>query len=154
MRLGNLRSRLTLGVIVVLTAVIVAGGLIVARDVDRAERGNLDDRLRRTAELTDTTALAAVDNAVPERDRRLDQVLRATGSGIYVSVGGVISYDAGVRRDGLEPGAELRTPLGFSDMEVGGERIRVFTKTLRADDLGSLSRLQVTTSLQPVSDRR
>ncbi|WP_372791763.1 hypothetical protein, partial [Paraconexibacter sp.] len=96
MRLRNLRSRLTFGVLAVLLVVLAVGGVVVARDQDAAERQTVDDRLQRTAELSDTTALAAVEQSLPEADPRLDQVLRATGSSLRVSIGETTLLQAGV----------------------------------------------------------
>jgi len=152
-RLRNLRSRLTLVVVVILGVVLVVGGAVVARDVDRQEHQNLDDRLRRTSELTDESALAVVDRTVPEQDERLNQVLRATGSGIYVTVNRTISYAAGASLPGLTPGASLQARRGFSVRTIDGDRIRIYTKVLRQDPAVTML-LHATTSLRPVTDRR
>lgn len=149
MRLRNLRSRLTFGVLAVLLVVLAVGGVVVARDQDAAERQTVDDRLQRTAELSDTTALAAVEQSLPEADPRLDQVLRATGSSLRVSIGETTLLQAGVRL----PDA-VRGPLGFSTRTVDGRRVRIYVKTLRDDALGGLARLQTSTSLRQLEARQ
>ena len=47
----SLRGRLTLGVVLVLAAVLTAAGVLVSRYVDSSERDAFDDRLERTAQL-------------------------------------------------------------------------------------------------------
>src|ERR671916_651430 len=66
----SLRGRLTLGVTVVLAAVLVLAGWLAARDVDRSEREALDERLVRTAELSGATALEAGPGGVPRAGER------------------------------------------------------------------------------------
>ena len=66
----GLRGRLTLGVTTVLAVVLVVAGVVVAREVDRSERQGLDDRLRRTAELSRATAVTAVQQGLPDADHR------------------------------------------------------------------------------------
>ena len=92
----NLRGRLTLGVTTVLAAVLLVAGVLVARDVEGSERQVLDDRLRRTAELSRATALAAVQQELPDVDRRLDAVLSATDSSLRLSIGDTVLLDSGV----------------------------------------------------------
>ncbi len=149
MRLRNLRSRLTFGVLAVLLVVLAVGGVVVAGDQNQAERQTIDDRLRRTAELSDTTALAAVEQSLPEADPRLDQVLRATGSSLRVSIGETTLLQAGVRLPDT-----VRGPLGFSTRTIDGRRVRIYVKTLRDDSLGGLARLQATTSLRQLEARQ
>lgn len=144
MLLRSLRSRLTVGVVTVLAAVLAAAGLYVAQEADRSERRAVDDRLRRTVELSDTTALAAVERELPQADARLDQVLRATGSSLRVSIGRTTLLRAGV------PLAAGRAPLGFSTRTVDGRERRIFATTLRDDSLGGLARLEASTSLAQV----
>ena len=75
-RMRSLRGRLTLGVVLVLAAVLTAAGVLVSRYVDSSERDALDDRLERTAQLSEATALDAVQDGLPENDHRLDAALR------------------------------------------------------------------------------
>jgi signal transduction histidine kinase len=145
----SLRARLTVGIVTALAVVLAGGAALVARDADRSEREVVDDRLRRTAELSDVTALAAVERELPAVDARLNAVLRATGSSLRVSVGAATLLQAGVPL-----AADLRVPLGFATRRVDGRNIRVFTKTLRDDSLGGLARLQATTSLRQLEHRQ
>lgn len=143
----NLRGRLTLGITAVLAVVLAVAGVIVARDVDRSERQVLDDRLRRTAELSRASALAAVNQESPGVDDRLDNVLRATGSSLRLSVGGKPLLDAGT---GVRTGA----PVGLHTVSVGGRRYRTYVENLDESDLGGLARLEVTSSLRAVEHRQ
>jgi signal transduction histidine kinase len=133
----------------VLTVVLLLGGAFVARESDRAERGSVDDRLQRTAELLDSLAEAIVNDEEPPEDPRLDRLLRASRSSIVVSLGGAPLYEEGVPVRGLG-----ETPLGFVTRTVEGERLRVYTKVLGDDTLGGLSRLQTTTNLAPTEARQ
>lgn len=152
MRLRNLRSRLTLGVLSVLTVVFVIGGIVVAGVSDRSERSGVDDRLRRTAELSDTAALAAIEEDSSDqqgRDPRLNNVLRATGSSLEATLGSTPVFEAGVPFPTLSD-----APLGFSTRKIDGRNVRIYVTTLRVDSLGGLSRLQATTSLRQVERRQ
>ncbi len=144
----NLRGRLTIGVLTVLTTVLSIGGVIVARDVERSERQVIDDRLRRTAELSDVTAVATIQSGLQEPDARLNAVLRATGSSLRVTLG-----DAVLLQSGVPFPLTGRAPLGFSTRTIRGERVRVFTKTLEVDSLGGLARIDASTSLRQIEDR-
>jgi two-component system, OmpR family, sensor histidine kinase PrrB len=146
---GGVRGRLTLGVITVLAAVLAVAGVVVARDVDRSERQVLDDRLRRTAELSRATALAAVQQELPGADRRLDAVLSATRSSLRLAIGDTVLLSSGdpvVQRS--------RLPLGLHTVSVGGQRYRTYAETLRDESLGGLARLEVTTGLESFEDRQ
>lgn len=147
--LQSLRSRLTLGVVAVLTLVLLVGGSYVAREADHAERQGLDDRLRRTAELTDDDAQSAIENGSPEQDDQLDRVLRATGSSLVVTYGSNPVFEAGVPLKGLRT-----TPLGFVTRSVDGRRLRIYTKVVRNGESGGLSRQQASTDLRPVERRQ
>lgn len=150
MPLQSLRSRLTLGVLAVLAVVLFLGGSYVAREADHTERQGLDDRLRRTAELTDDEALEAVDQGLPEGDdARLNSVLRATGSSLQVLYNGTPFLNAGV------PLRRLRdTPNGFVTRWVDGRHLRIYTKTLRKDANSTLTRQQAATDLRPIERRQ
>jgi two-component system sensor histidine kinase PrrB len=145
----GLRGRLTLGVTTVLAVVLVVAGVIVARDVDRSERQVLDDRLRRTAELSRATAVTAVQQGLPDGDRRLDAVLRATRSSLRLAIGDSVLLDSGVALD-----AHGRPPLGLATATIGGDRYRTYAETLRDPGLGGLVRLEVATSLSDLERRR
>jgi two-component system, OmpR family, sensor histidine kinase PrrB len=145
----SLRGRLTLGVTTVLAAVLAVAGVVVARDVDRSERQVLDDRLRRTAELSRATALAAVQQELPGADRRLDAVLSATRSSLRLAIGDTVLLASG---DTLPE--HRRPPLGLHTVEIGGRRYRTYAETLRDESLGGLARLEVTTGLAALEDRQ
>jgi two-component system, OmpR family, sensor histidine kinase PrrB len=144
----SLRGRLTLGVTLLLAAVLLTAGELVARYVDRSERRALDDRLQRTAELSRATALAAVEQQLPDNDRRLDAVLTATGTSLRLLVGHTVLLDTGQAPPSHPPpGTGLRT------FTADGVRYRGYTTTLRDPSLGGLARLQVTTRLASVERR-
>jgi len=144
----SLRGRLTLGVLVVLAAVLAAAGAAAFHEIDASERATLDDRLRRTAELTRPTAVAAVQQEVPADDPRLDAVLRATGSSLLVRLGRVKLVDAG---NAPPPHAAL--PAGLSTFTSGGHRYRAYVTTLSDPDLGGRARLEIVSGLGPVDHR-
>lgn len=160
LRLQSLRSRLTLGILAVLTVVLLVGGAYVAREADRTERQAVDDRLQRTGELLDQVAKDLIevgdDPMTPseekqrgEEDQRLTRVLRATRSALIVTFGDARFYEQGIAIPDL--GA---TPLGFSTREVGGRTLRVFTKVISEDTLGGLTRLQAATDLSQAESRQ
>ncbi|WP_022928074.1 HAMP domain-containing sensor histidine kinase [Patulibacter americanus] len=150
MPLQSLRSRLTLGVLAVLAVVLVVGGWYVAREANRAERQGLDDRLRRTAELSDDYAQQAIDDqSDDEEDEQLDRVLRATGSSLRVTYAGAELFRAGVPLPGLGS-----TPLGYTTRLVGGRRLRVFTEPVKDRLPQERARQQATTDLRPVERRQ
>jgi two-component system, OmpR family, sensor histidine kinase PrrB len=145
----SLRGRLTLGLTLVLAAVLLAAGALAARDADRTEREALDDRLRRTAELSRATARAAVQEAVPSGDDRLDAVLDATRTSLRLVLGDVALLDTGD-----PPSRRPRLPAGYSTFEAGGTRYRAYVTNLRDESLGGLARLELTTRLTAVERRR
>ncbi|MBW3607423.1 MAG: HAMP domain-containing histidine kinase [Actinobacteria bacterium] len=139
----SLRGRLTLGITLVLAIVLAGAGIVVARYVDRSERAALDDRLQRTVELSRETALAAVQRELPSRDRRLDNVLSATGTSLRLLLAG-----RELPAFGRPPPPGRPPPRdGFQTFEVDGERYRSYTIGLEA--LGGLARLEATTRLAP-----
>ncbi|HEY6762884.1 MAG TPA: HAMP domain-containing sensor histidine kinase [Baekduia sp.] len=144
----SLRGRLTLGVLLVLAAVIVAAGAAALREVDKSERSALDDRLRRTAELTRPAAIAEVQNGLPSSDPRLNAVLRATGSSVRLVLGRVPLVDAGVT-----PPAHGPLPTGLSTFTSGGHRYRAYVTTLDDPDIGGRARLQVVSALSGTERR-
>ena len=94
----SLRGRLTLGVALVVAAVLLAAGAVASHYVDSSERSALDDRLERSAELSRPTALAAVNDELPRNDKRLDAVLAATATSLRLSLGGTVLLDTGAPR--------------------------------------------------------
>ncbi|HWH93842.1 MAG TPA: HAMP domain-containing sensor histidine kinase [Baekduia sp.] len=144
----SLRGRLTLGVLLVLAAVLVAAGAAAFHEIDASEHAALDDRLKRTAELTRPTAVAAVQDEVPADDPRLDAVLRATGSSLRLRLGKVTLVDAGPR-----PPRHGALPRGLSTFTSDGHRYRAYVTTLSDPDLGGRARLEVVSSLRGVERR-
>jgi signal transduction histidine kinase len=139
----SLRGRLTLGITLMLAVVLAGAGLVVSRYVDRSERAALDDRLKRTVELSRETALSAVQRELPSRDRRLDNVLSATGTSLRLLLDG-----RELPAFGRPPPPGRPTPrVGLHTFESGGERYRSYTIRLAA--LGGLARLETTTRLGP-----
>jgi two-component system, OmpR family, sensor histidine kinase PrrB len=145
----SLRGRLTLGVLIVLAAVLLVAGAIASHYVDSSERAALDDRLERTAELSRATALAAIQQELPENDRRLDAVLSATGTSVRLLLGGQVLIDTGAA-----PPAHARLRRGLQSFQSGGERYRAYVTTLRDRDLGGLARLEVVTALASLERRQ
>jgi len=144
----SLRGRLTLGVLLVLAAVLAAAGAAAFHEIDASENAALDDRLKRTAELTRPTAVAAVQKEVPAADPRLDAVLRATGSSLRLRLGRVTLVDAGPR-----PPRYGALPRGLSTFASDGRRYRAYVTTLNDPDIGGRARLEVISSLRGVEDR-
>jgi two-component system sensor histidine kinase PrrB len=146
----GLRGRLTLGVLVVLAAVLAVAGLAAFREVERSERAALDDRLKRTAELSRPTAVAAVQEAIPADDRRLDAVLKATGSSLVLRLGRVTLLSPGAQ----PPSRPGRLPRGLSTFTASdGRHYRAYVTTLQDRDLGGLARLEVVTGLRGLEQR-
>lgn len=143
----SLRGRLTLGVAAVLAALLLVSGASVSRYVARSERERVDSQLRRTAELSQANAVDAVQQELPLADRRLDDVLRASGTSLRLTLGSV----------DLSPiGAPPSTPPakrdGLRTLEADGKRYRVYTSALTG--LGGLARLEVATRLERVERRQ
>jgi nicotinamidase-related amidase len=61
----SLRARLTVGVGLVIAVVLGVSGVLISHYADRTAREALDDRLRRTAELSRATAVDAVQHGFP-----------------------------------------------------------------------------------------
>jgi len=145
----SLRGRLTVGVTALLAAVIVAVGAVASDYAEDSERDALDDRLRRTAELSSATARAAIDEELPEGDRRLDAVLRATGTSLRLLLG-----DAVLLATGAPPPSSARPRPGLATLTEDGRRFRSYATTLQDPALGGLAVLQVTTPLGPLERRQ
>ena len=141
----SLRGRLTLGVVLVLAAVLtVAGrarlplrGLLRARRVRRPAS-------ERTAQLSAATALDAVQNGLPEqrppaRRRRWRRPRARCGS----SSGQTVLLDTGA-----PPPTAPAPPARPAHVQGGGMRYRAYMTTLRDPDLGGLARLEVVSSLR------
>ena len=143
MRVRSLRGHLTLGTTIVLAIVLVGAGVVVSRYVDRSERAALDDRLKRTAELSRETALAAVQRELPSGDRRLDNVLSATGTSLRLLLAGRELPAFGKPLPAGRPAPRD----GLHTFEAGGQRYRSYA--IRLEALGGLAHLEVTTRLEP-----
>ncbi len=146
----SLRGRLTLGITLVLAIVLAGAGVVVARYVDRSERAALDDRLKATAELSRETALAAVQQSLPSNDRRLDQVLSASGTSLRLLLGDRVLLDSGRPPAGVRPAPRN----GLRTFSAGGQRYRSYALSLEQADLGGLARLEVTTGLHSLEGRQ
>jgi two-component system sensor histidine kinase PrrB len=145
----SLRGRLTLGVALVLAAVLLAAGAVASHYIDSSERAALDDRLKRTAELSRATALAAVQDELPEDDRRLDAVLSATGTSLRLTLGGRVLLDTGA-----PPPQRPHLRTGLQTFTSGGKRYRAYVTSLRDKGLGGLARQEVVTSLASLEHRQ
>ncbi|MEA2177534.1 MAG: two-component system, OmpR family, sensor histidine kinase PrrB [Solirubrobacteraceae bacterium] len=145
----SLRGRLTLGVVLVLAAVLAVAGVLVSRYVDSSERAALDDRLERTAQLSEATALDAVQDGLPENDRRLDAALEATVTSLRLLVGPTVLLDTGA-----PPPKRPRLRLGLQTFASDGQRYRAYATTLRDPDLEGIARLEVVTGLRSLERRQ
>ena len=144
----SLRSRLTLGVTVVVAIVLVVAGTMVSRYVDTSERNALDDRLQRTAQLSQATALAAVEQQLPSADSRLDALLSATGTSVRLLLGSTELLNTG------RPPPQHRIVDGLRTFTVKGKRYRSYTISVRDAGLGGLVKLEVTTALGQTEKRQ
>ena len=140
----SLRGRLTLGITLMLAVVLAGAGVVVSDYVDRSERSALDDRLKSLAELSRETALSAVERELPSADKRLDNVLSASGTSLRLLLDGRELPAFGRPPPAGRPAARD----GYQTFEASGERYRSYTTRLAA--LGGLARLEVTTRLAPV----
>ncbi len=146
----SLRGRLTLGITLVLALVLAGAGVVTSRYVDSSERTALDERLKATAELSRETALAAVERELPSNDRRLDQVLSATGTSLRLLLGRRVLVDAGRPPAGARPAPRD----GLRTFTAGGRHYRSYVVSLEKADLGGLARLEVTTGLSGLENRQ
>jgi two-component system sensor histidine kinase PrrB len=145
----SLRARLSLGVGLVIAVVLGISGVLISNYAERTARETLDDRLRRTAELSRATAVDAVQNAVPGTDRRLDAVLGATDSSLRLFIGDAVVLEAG--RPQLAGGIP---PTGLRTVTSRGERYRVLVTPLSGAGLGDLAKLEVVSSLAELEERQ
>jgi two-component system sensor histidine kinase PrrB len=144
----SLRARLTAGVVLVLAGLLLIAGLIASHEVDRSERSGFDDRLRRTAELSRATAAAAVNDQFPSEDKRLDAVLRASGSSLRLRLGSAVLLDTGT-----PPPHRPRLHEGMQTFTAGGRDYRAYVTTLTDPSLAGLAHLEVISSLEPLEAR-
>ncbi|HEX8157997.1 MAG TPA: HAMP domain-containing sensor histidine kinase [Solirubrobacteraceae bacterium] len=147
----SLRGRLTLGITLVLAIVLAVAGVVVSRDVDATERAALDDRLKRTAELSRETALRAVESALPSNDGRIDQVLSATRTSLRILFAQRVVLESGQ----APPGSDRRLPRdGLHTFSAGGERYRSYGVSLDRKSREGLAQLEVTTALRGLERRQ
>jgi two-component system, OmpR family, sensor histidine kinase PrrB len=133
----------------VIAVVLGASGVLISNYAERTARDALDERLKRTAELSRATAVDAVQNALPDTDRRLDAVLNATGSSVRLFIDDVVVLDAGREQlAGAVPSTGLRT------VTSRGERYRVLVTPLTDAGLGDLAKLEVVSSLVDLEQRQ
>jgi two-component system, OmpR family, sensor histidine kinase PrrB len=144
----SLRGRLTAGVVLVLGVLLLVAGLIASHEVDSSQREAFDDRLQRTAELSRATAAAAVNDQIPEDDKRLDAVLTATNSSLRLRLGSTVLLDTGA-----PPPRRPKLHTGLSTFTSGGQRYRAYVTTLNDPDLGGLARLEVVSGLGQLESR-
>ena len=145
----SLRGRLTLGVALVVAVLLLAAGAVASHYVASSERAALDDRLERTAELSRATALATIQEGLPDPDRRLDDVLSASGTSLRLTLGGRVVLDTGA-----PPAARPRLRRGLQTFDSGGKRYRAYVTALRDPGLGGLARLEVVSALAPLEHRQ
>jgi signal transduction histidine kinase len=147
----SLRGRLTLGITLVLAIVLAVTGVVVSRDVEANERAALDDRLKRTAELSRETALRAVESALPSNDGRIDQVLSATRTSLRILFAQRVVLQSGQS----PPGSDRRRPRdGLHTFSAGGERYRSYALSLDRKYPEGLAQLEVTTALRALERRQ
>jgi two-component system sensor histidine kinase PrrB len=145
----SLRGRLTLGITLVLAAVLAGAGILVSRSVERAERLALDDFLQRTAALSRDTSVAALEQGVPPPDRRLNNVLSASGTTLRLILGRQLVRESG----SPAPTKALPAKDGLRTFTVRGRRYRAFTTSVPVGGLTDLARFEVTSPLRPVEQR-
>jgi signal transduction histidine kinase len=133
----------------VIAVVLGVSGVLISNYAEQTARAALDDRLRRTTELSRATTVGAVQNALPEPNRRLDAVLSATGSSVRLFIDDVVVLDSG--REQLAGGVP---PTGLRTVTSGGERYRVLVTPLTDVGLGDLAKLEVVSSLADLEARQ
>ena len=131
-------------------AVVLAGaGILVSRSVERSERSALDDFLKRTAALSRGTSIAALEQGVPPPDRRLNNVLSASGTTLRLILGEVV-----IRASGSPPPAEaIPAKDGLRTFSVRDRRYRSFVTSVPVEGLGDIARFEVTSPLRPIERR-
>ena len=145
----SLRGRLTIGITLVLAIAIAGSGIMVSRYVHRSERDALDERLERTAALSRETSVDALQMAIPPRDRRLDDVLSASGTSLRLIVGSTAIRDSGA----TPPSDVIPKRDGLRTISAHGRRYRSYITSVPIPGLGHLARFEVTSPLQPVENR-
>jgi len=146
----SLRGRLTVGITLVLAAVLAGAGVSVSREADRSERAALDEFLKRTAAVSRDTSAAALQKGIAPLDPSLNEVLKANGTTLRLIVGPTV-----VRTSGRPAPAEaLPRRDGLRTITARGRRYRAFTTSVPAEGLGGLARFEVTSPLAAVERKR
>ena len=146
----SVRGRLTLLVLAVLAVVLGTAGYALDRQISETEREAFDTRLQRTLKLSQATATAAVLEALPEGDKRLDAVLRADGSTLRLTLAGRTLYRTGAA---LPSTAPPTFPRGLSTFSAGGKEYRALSTGLDDPEVGTLARLEIAADLEPLNAR-
>lgn len=146
----SLRGRLTLGVAAIIAALLGVSGVLISEYSAETARNELDDRLQSIAELSTATAKDAIEDRSPRRDNRLNAVLQGSESSLRLVVGdGAPLFDSGTR--------ELTGPVGppgLRTVKQRGEEYRVLVQPVDAGLPGSLERLEIAASLDPLQARQ
>ncbi|MEI2702055.1 MAG: HAMP domain-containing sensor histidine kinase [Baekduia sp.] len=148
--MNSVRGRLTTLVVAVLVIVLGSAGFALDRQISRTERQAFDTRLKRTLELSQVTAASAVLEELPDRDRRLDAVLRADDTTLRLTLAGRVLYRSG---SDLPRGAPSTVPDGLSTVTLGGQDYRALGTALDDQSLGSLARLDLLANLETLERR-
>ena len=146
----SLRGRLTLGVLLVLAAVLVAAGAAAFREVDalRARGARRPPQAHRRADAADRRGRRP-EGAAGRRPRGWTPSCAATGSSLRLRLGRVTLVDAGAA-----PAAVRRAlPRGPVDVRQRRAPLRAYVTTLSDPDLGGLARLEVISPLRGLERR-
>jgi signal transduction histidine kinase len=141
----SLRGRLTLGITLVLAIVLSGAGVMVSRYVDHSERAALDERLKRTAQLSRDALYVALQRDTAG-DKRLDNALIANRTSLRLIIRGLVLGSFGLPA----PVSGIARTDGLRTLSVAGRRYRSYIATVPVEGLGRLTRLEVTTPLGPV----
>jgi len=146
----SVRGRLTLLVLAVLAVVLGSAGYALDRQISHTERAAFDTRLERTLKLSQATGAAAVLEALPEGDKRLDAVLRADGSTLRLRLAGTEVFRTGAA---LPASAPRRFPRGLSTFTAGGSEYRALSSGLDDPEGPKLARLEIAADLGQLNQR-
>ena len=142
----SLRSRLTLGITIVLALVLSGAGVMVSRYVARSERAALDDRLKRTAALSRDTLLQALDEGL-RKDKRLNNVLIANRTSLRL----LLRNDQLLAYGLPAPSSKIARENGMHTLSAGRPALPLVHHGERlVPGLEGLARLEVTTPMGPV----
>jgi two-component system sensor histidine kinase PrrB len=141
----SLRGRLTLGITLVLAIVLSGAGVMVSRYVDHSERAALDERLKRTAQLSRDALYVALQRDTAG-DKRLDNALIANRTSLRLIIRGLVLGSFGLPA----PVSGIARTDGLRTLSVAGRRYRSYIATVPVEGLAGLTRLEVTSPLRPV----